>query len=491
MAEPPPPPPPSKAPFSLYDNLLDPKDPIPTATISSAPVLYNQAESCVEAKKSLDPALRFQPIRRPAVKQATKPKGASFLKPIPASKPLGTAEPRSESAYSTPTVSAAPQPAKSTLADWAATEEDEWRYGVVEKRQRGGRKKKKKQQQMQAETDWDEIYDPARPTNIDEYIRSDEKIDEVREWKALLYRHRKKPDESDMSDDEEYDSRPVASNQFAPPSSYAFVPPPPESPAAQNKNADDAYVAMSSSTQPLPPPSPPAEIEAPHPPPAPSDLATITRAPVHYTQAGDSNEEDDAYSPPPTLGEMDRDKNGEPEAQQRSSRPGQAGFAHRLMSKYGWTQGTGLGANETGIINPLRVQVEKRRKKADADGGGWAEPAGKGKIIGSKSREAAGKFGAMSDVIVLQNMLENMPDLQAEIADGLGQEIGEECGEKYGRVERLYIDQTTRQVFIKFTNQVSALRAVNELDGRVFNGNTIIPRFFDSETFEKGIYNLQ
>ncbi|KAG8427784.1 hypothetical protein J3459_006351 [Metarhizium acridum] len=64
----------------------------------------------------------------------------------------------------------------------------------------------------------------------------------------------------------------------------------------------------------------------------------------------------------------------------------------------------------------------------------------------------------MSDVVVLQNMLENMPDLQAEIADGLGQEIGEECGEKYGRVERLYIDQPTRRVFIKFTDQVSALR---------------------------------
>lgn len=176
------------------------------------------------------------------------------------------------------------------------------------------------------------------------------------------------------------------------------------------------------------------------------------------------------------------------------------------MSKYGWTAGTGLGAEESGIVNPLRVQVDKRRRKADADGGGWAEPAGKGKIIGSKrAADNTGKFGVMSEVILLQNMLENMPDLEAEIADGLGQEIGEECGEKYGRVERLYIDQTNRQVFIKFTNQVSALRvslfhaifqghvtnvlkAVNELDGRVFNGNTIMPKFYDVERFEKGIY---
>lgn len=166
------------------------------------------------------------------------------------------------------------------------------------------------------------------------------------------------------------------------------------------------------------------------------------------------------------------------------------------MGKYGWTKGTGLGANESGIVNPLRVQVEKRRKKADADGGGWAEPGGKGKILGGKRKDETSRFGTMSDVIVLQNMLEGMPDLQAEIADGLGQEIGEECGEKvnlssllhtsppllptlssssltpsaqsavvfltnlvqYGRVERLYIDQENLQVFIKFTDQVSALR---------------------------------
>lgn len=101
------------------------------------------------------------------------------------------------------------------------------------------------------------------------------------------------------------------------------------------------------------------------------------------------------------------------------------------MSKYGWTKGTGLGADESGIVNPLRVKVDKRRKKADADGGGWAEPPGRGKILGGKRKdENQGKFGKMSQVIVLRNMLESMADLQEEISEGLGQEIGEECGEK-------------------------------------------------------------
>ncbi|KAM0432436.1 hypothetical protein ACHAPT_004980 [Fusarium lateritium] len=474
----PPPPPPPRGGLSLYENLLDPKDASSaSATISSAPVLYNQSDnSSVEtaAKKAIDPALRFQPIRRPQAKQV-KPK-TTFPKPA-APKPTA------------PSAPPAPAQPKSTLADWAATEEDEWLYGTGEKRQRGGRKKKKKkQQQAEVETNWDDVYDPTRPTNVEEYLHSDEKVLEVREWKALLYRHRRKRDESDFSDDEE-DTRHVVSTQFAPPPSYAAVPPPPQSPPAPppaDATGDDAFarrLAMSkgqTSQSAPPPPSPPA-----------SNSATISRAPVRYTQPKETKDEaeDDAYSPPPALGGGSTADDLE-DPPPRSSRPGQAGFAHRLMKKYGWAKGTGLGADESGIINPLRVQVEKRRKKADADGGGWAEPSGKGKIVGGKRKEEdTGKFGVMSDVIVLNNMLENLPDLKEEIDEGLGQEIGEECGEKYGRVERLYIDENSRRVFIKFTNQVSALRAVNELDGRVFNGNVIVPKFFSTEKFEKGLYD--
>jgi hypothetical protein len=153
------------------------------------------------------------------------------------------------------------------------------------------------------------------------------------------------------------------------------------------------------------------------------------------------------------------------DAPQRANRPGQAGFAARLMAKYGWTSGTGLGADGSGMTSALRVQVEKRRRRADADGGGFAEPGGRGRIIEGKkaktkpadARNEEG-YGRMSSVIVLRGMLEGMPDLAAEVEEGLGQEIGEECGEKYGRVERVYIDVAGRLVFIKFTDGVSALR---------------------------------
>ena len=109
------------------------------------------------------------------------------------------------------------------------------------------------------------------------------------------------------------------------------------------------------------------------------------------------------------------------------------------MSKYGWSKGSGLGASGSGIVNPLRVQVEKQKKKADSEGGGFVGPGGRGKIIGGKKKggheaEAEeGKFGVMSEVVILRGMVDGM-DLDAEMEGvgdgGLMQEIGEECGEK-------------------------------------------------------------
>jgi splicing factor 45 len=103
------------------------------------------------------------------------------------------------------------------------------------------------------------------------------------------------------------------------------------------------------------------------------------------------------------------------------------------MSKYGWTKGSGLGASGTGITSALRVQVEKQKKKPDSEGGGFVGPGGMGKIIGGKKKGGegdGGKFGAMSEVVVLKGMVDGM-DLEKELDDGgLMQEIGEECGEK-------------------------------------------------------------
>lgn len=169
-------------------------------------------------------------------------------------------------------------------------------------------------------------------------------------------------------------------------------------------------------------------------------IPSILRAPIRYNLP----------PPPPEIPNSEAEfvdalLNGKTEAAEphdgespRSRRPGQRGFAERLMSKYGWTKGSGLGAGGTGIVNPLRVQIEKQKKKPDSEGGGFIGPGGKGKIIGSKKTDSksdpeGGKWGIMSEVIILRGMLHGL-DLDAEMEGaedgGLMQEIGDECGEK-------------------------------------------------------------
>ncbi|KAK6843519.1 hypothetical protein PG987_004379 [Apiospora arundinis] len=358
----------------------------------------------------------------------------------------------------------------------------------------------------------DEIYDPSRPTNVDEYLRSDERIREVQEWKALLYRHKrplKRQSSWSSSDEDRGDHRPMA-NQFAPPNSYAFAPPPRSPPRAatvpDDKTGDDAYARRLAPSQGVaippppssispPPPPPPGQSNTasyvPPPPPAEPDASTISRAPVRYVQP-------DPISAIPAASERDPEAMDvdEPEATATPTTTMRraAIFPANEDLQPVSCPSQGLGADNSGIAQPLRVQVEKRRKRPDSEGGGWAEPGGRGRIIDASrnnkkaadSDSTVGKFGPISPVIVLRRMLDNIEDLQHEVEEGLGQEIGEECGDNYGRVERLYIDVQGHNVYIKFVDQVSALRAVNALDGRVFAGSAIEPQYYDLEAFEKG-----
>ena len=190
----------------------------------------------------------------------------------------------------------------------------------------------------------------------------------------------------------------------------------------------------------------PSENQIPPPPPTSRPLdsfqpssATISRAPVRYTlppapadmPASEAELEEVFAREEPADGEGDATGEDTEDAP-RSLRPGQKGFAERLLSKYGWTKGSGLGADGSGIAKPLQVKVEKRKKRPDAEGGGFVTPAGRGTIIGGKRKgdDDTGLFGPMSEVIILRGMLDGM-DLQSELESGeLMQEIGEECSDK-------------------------------------------------------------
>ena len=288
---------------------------------------------------------------------------------------------------------------------------------------------------------------------------------------------------------------------------------------------------MTASTATPPPPEPEhMAVDLPPPPPAsehtnqttvePSPQApsyVISRAPVRYTlpeasasiphseaelQADMAKLEQEILKDS-ELNEPQKVANDDEEPQERTNRPGQKGFAKRLMEKYGWEKGAGLGVQGTGIATPLSVQVEKRKKKSDMEGGGWSAPGGMGTIVGGKQSKAArerakaeaedpaAKANTLSNVIMLRNMLDGL-NLDAEMTaenGGIMQEIGDECNGKYGNVERIYIHREEPPVvFVKFTEQISALRAVDALSGRNFGGNTIDASFYDTESFDRGVY---
>jgi splicing factor 45 len=324
-----------------------------------------------------------------------------------------------------------------------------------EKRQRGGRKRRKnKHREEQAVAqDWDDIYDPTRPNSYEEYKHSEEKIREIREWKDRLYAHRMAQKSESEKDSDEEDYRPqmrskkpefsfstkmlMDIDQFAPPSNYSFAPPPMDSPPPKPADSKpDSYSLAPTATQP-PPPPPPETLSA----------GAISRAPVRYNLPPAPTElpTSEAELEKALAAEPEEDQPEDAEEAPRSLRPGQKGFAERLMSKYGWSKGSGLGADGSGIVNPLQVKIEKRKKKSDAEGGGLRDPpGGRGKIIGGRKNvpesEAAGKFGPMSEVIVLRGMVDGM-DLDEEVEGsgdgGLMQEIGDECGEKVGFLRRV------------------------------------------------------
>jgi splicing factor 45 len=465
-------------------------------------------------------ALRFQPHKRPA-QHAPKPKPKFAFAKVGGG--LASNSPDRMGAPIQPAV-------KTSLADWTA-DDDEANVFLDENRERAGKKKNKKKKKKGEEEkpipqDWDHIYDPTRPNSYEEYMHSEERIREIRDWKERLYAHRmaKRRSAELSSDDDDRPRRAMnctnhrtpqeRSNMllanFAPPTSYNFAPPPSQTQRAGSadvdmaETGDDAFARRAKlsqaaaqvppppppapfhSTVPPPPPPPPPQpafdAAAPPPPPPPPPRPAepqqpggiISRAPVRYSLPAPPAEldemlqqQEDDVLPDADQEESPGDADASEQSAPRSNRPGQKGFAERLMAKYGWSKGVGLGAAGTGITTALKVKVDKKGK-------------GHGKIVGGKRKaeEAEGRFGAMSEVVVLRGMVDGL-DLSVELGpDGtLVQEIGEECGDKvgslpigwiladggqYGRVERVFIPRDASgdgvPVFIHFTSSLSALR---------------------------------
>ncbi|XP_063953073.1 splicing factor 45-like [Lytechinus pictus] len=168
--------------------------------------------------------------------------------------------------------------------------------------------------------------------------------------------------------------------------------------------------------------------------------------------------------------------------------------AMKIMTKYGFKEGAGLGKSEQGISTALQVEKTSRRG---------------GKII-NKDKEiqeqvvmpppsmpppAAPKSGPAPITDVLRNptkilLLTNMVG-PGEVDDELEPETAEECT-KYGEVVKVLIyedplkpDTEAVRIFVEFTRVEAAVKAVVDLNGRFFGGRIVKGSFYDPTKFQK------
>ncbi|KAK9484194.1 hypothetical protein V1527DRAFT_470659 [Lipomyces starkeyi] len=445
---------------SLYDG-LDP-DTAGATVVSKAPVTYdlskNEANKPVseenEKKQMLSAALQFQPVIRARSSQSAAPtnKVVTII-----NKP--------------PTV--VPRPVTGvTLDKFTSEEAGTTEYARTKQQARSSRKRKKRKDDEEVQAiDWEDSYDPLRPNNYDEYRQSEEKFMEDEDWREFLLSLKRRQEETGLSQENEEWEKDIEKEIEKEDEgvSHLAAGEVDETPgfARQDEESDRIFPQAS-----FVPPSSDGQISA-----------SIAKAPIMYTQPKEAKKEHDQsdYMIPPL---------SSPPANKLREKTAKETFAKRLLAKYGWTPGTGLGASSDGITKALKFSADKAMK-------------GHGKIVDKNARKIdEGKFGAMSKVIVLFGIVP--PE---RLDEELAGEIGTECGAKvcgmvflvrvlatddmeYGNVERVYIDEKedTVNAYVKFTAELSALRAVNGLDGRLFGGNPIVPRFFDETDFENGKY---
>ncbi|XP_064417303.1 splicing factor 45 isoform X1 [Latimeria chalumnae] len=187
-----------------------------------------------------------------------------------------------------------------------------------------------------------------------------------------------------------------------------------------------------------------------------------------------------AAIPPPVYDEPERPRS--PPAPSNSFIANMGGtVAHKIMQKYGFREGQGLGKHEQGLSTAL--SVEKTSKRG-------------GKIIVGDSAEkveAAKKSDANplteilkypTKVVLLRNMVG-----AGEVDDDLEGETKEEC-EKYGKVSKCVIfeipgtpDDEAVRIFIEFERVESAIKAVVDLNGRYFGGRVVKACFYNLDKF--------
>lgn len=203
-----------------------------------------------------------------------------------------------------------------------------------------------------------------------------------------------------------------------------------------------------------------------------------------------------AIAPPPSL----QESTSAPAAEPAASTPKVYGasVAAKIMAKYGFKEGQGLGKKEQGIS--MALQVEKTSKR----GGriihekemmppppnliGTPPPASQG--LNSPRSGGNGPEPSITEimkspskVVLLRNMVG-----PGEVDQDLEPEVKDECNTKYGDVVRVIIyelpdaaPEEAVRIFVEFKRIESAIKAVVDLNGRFFGGRQVRAGFYSWE----------
>lgn len=153
---------------------------------------------------------------------------------------------------------------------------------------------------------------------------------------------------------------------------------------------------------------------------------------------------------------------------------GASAVAAKIMAKYGFKDGQGLGKQEQGISMALQVEKTSKRGGRIIHEKEIATPSSEPQPASASSQEQSitEMMKAPSKVIMLRNMVG-----PGEVDDELEPEVKEECNRKYGEVVTVHIvempnvtPEETVRIFVEFTRIESAIKGLVDLNGRFFGG---------------------
>ncbi|XP_040005084.1 splicing factor 45 isoform X1 [Xiphias gladius] len=204
-----------------------------------------------------------------------------------------------------------------------------------------------------------------------------------------------------------------------------------------------------------------------------------------------------AAIPPPMYEDSDRPRS--PPGPTSSFLANMGGtVAHKIMQKYGFKEGQGLGKHEQGLSTALSVEKTSKRggkiiigdaaEKPGSSLSGVAETSGGGSAADSSKKTETNPLTEIlknpTKVVLLRNMVG-----RGEVDEDLEGETKEEC-EKYGKVVKCVIfeiadvpDDEAVRIFLEFERVESAIKAVVDLNGRYFGGRVVKACFYNLDKF--------